>query len=75
MARLLLLLALLLATVTSAEVREEVRYPVVTPGAELRFPRDHGAHPDHRIEWWYFTGWLRTGQGDPHAAPGLPVAG
>ena len=21
----------------------------------LRFPRDHGAHPDFRIEWWYLT--------------------
>jgi predicted secreted hydrolase len=20
------------------------------------FPRDHGAHPDFRTEWWYFTG-------------------
>ena len=20
------------------------------------FPRDHGAHPDYRTEWWYFTG-------------------
>lgn len=20
------------------------------------FPRDHGAHPDYRSEWWYFTG-------------------
>ena len=24
----------------------------------LRFPRDHGAHPDARIEWWYVTGLL-----------------
>jgi predicted secreted hydrolase len=24
-----------------------------------RFPRDHGAHPDYRTEWWYFTGILR----------------
>ena len=23
------------------------------------FPRDHGAHPDFRTEWWYFTGNLR----------------
>ncbi len=22
----------------------------------LRFPRDHGAHPDLRTEWWYLTG-------------------
>lgn len=34
-----------------------VSYPRVTPRA-LVFPRDHGAHPDYRIEWWYLTGWL-----------------
>jgi len=21
----------------------------------LRFPRDHGAHPEWRTEWWYLT--------------------
>ena len=26
-----------------------------TPGTALTFPTDHGAHPDHRIEWWYVT--------------------
>jgi len=35
-----------------------VRYPAVVPGRKLRFPRDHGAHPDYRTEWWYVTGWL-----------------
>jgi predicted secreted hydrolase len=24
----------------------------------LVFPRDHGAHPEYRVEWWYVTGWL-----------------
>ena len=24
--------------------------------ARLAFPRDHGAHPDFRTEWWYLTG-------------------
>ncbi|HSA68435.1 MAG TPA: carotenoid 1,2-hydratase [Burkholderiales bacterium] len=37
---------------------EPVRYPDVTPGRTLEFPRDHGAHPEFRIEWWYVTGWL-----------------
>lgn len=37
---------------------EKVDYPVVTPGRTFRFPRDHGAHPEHRVEWWYVTGWL-----------------
>jgi predicted secreted hydrolase len=27
------------------------------------FPRDHGAHPEYRTEWWYFTGNLRDGAG------------
>jgi predicted secreted hydrolase len=40
-------------------------YPVVTPGAEFRFPRDHGAHPAYRTEWWYFTGWLDAPDGRP----------
>jgi predicted secreted hydrolase len=33
----------------------------VLPGRALVFPRDHGAHPEARIEWWYATGWLRSG--------------
>jgi predicted secreted hydrolase len=37
---------------------KEVRYPDITPGHKLIFPRDHGAHPEFRIEWWYVTGWL-----------------
>ncbi|HET9643967.1 MAG TPA: carotenoid 1,2-hydratase [Burkholderiaceae bacterium] len=27
---------------------------------ELRFPEDHGSHPDTRTEWWYVTGRLDT---------------
>ncbi len=29
----------------------------------FEFPNDHGAHPDFRNEWWYFTGNLETPQG------------
>jgi len=25
------------------------------PDTRLAFPRDHGPHPDFRIEWWYLT--------------------
>jgi len=39
-------------------VQAAVEYPAVVPGAEIAFPRDEGAHPDYRIEWWYVTGWL-----------------
>lgn len=35
-------------------------------GQALRFPRDFGAHPGTRIEWWYVTGALqRSAAGDP----------
>ncbi len=27
------------------------------------FPRDHGAHPEYRTEWWYFTGNLKDKNG------------
>lgn len=43
----------------------EVRYPVVEPHRRLEFPRDHGAHPDYRSEWWYLTGWLSGERGEP----------
>ena len=36
----------------------KVAYPQARPGYKLQFPRDHGAHPDYRVEWWYVTGWL-----------------
>jgi predicted secreted hydrolase len=35
-----------------------VDYPDVVPGVALAFPRDHGSHPEFRIEWWYVTGWV-----------------
>jgi predicted secreted hydrolase len=37
---------------------EGVSYPQVKPGKSFVFPRDHGAHPEFRVEWWYVTGWL-----------------
>lgn len=32
----------------------------------LVFPADHGAHPDYRTEWWYFTGNLADAQGNDY---------
>jgi predicted secreted hydrolase len=34
------------------------------PGREFAFPRDHGAHPDYKTEWWYFVGHLKSRQGE-----------
>ena len=38
-------------------------YAPVLPGTALRFPQDFGSHPEHRIEWWYVTGWLERKSG------------
>jgi predicted secreted hydrolase len=31
------------------------------PPIKMEFPRDYGAHPAFRTEWWYMTGHARTG--------------
>jgi len=41
-----------------------VSFPRVVPET-ISFPRDHGAHPDYRIEWWYLTGVLDDADGAP----------
>ncbi len=50
-----------LQTLAQPGTEKPVSYPQVSPRA-LVFPRDFGAHPSFRTEWWYLTGWL--GQGD-----------
>jgi predicted secreted hydrolase len=30
------------------------------------FPRDHAAHPAFQTEWWYYTGHLRTADGEEY---------
>ncbi len=55
----LLLIHLLAANASATE------FAPVTPDKRLTFPRDFGAHPDYRTEWWYATGWLQTPDGKP----------
>ena len=42
---------------------ESEGFASVVPGKTLEFPRDHGPHPDYRIEWWYLTANLRDEAG------------
>ena len=35
-------------------------YAIPQPGYRFSFPRDHGSHPDFKLEWWYITGHLRS---------------
>lgn len=57
------LLSAALGLVTAWAFAQAPSYPVVTAGYALQFPRDHGAHPRYRTEWWYITGWVRTAEG------------
>jgi len=41
----------------------EAEYRVALPGYAYEFPRDHGAHPDYKLEWWYYTGHLDADDG------------
>ena len=34
-----------------------------TAGYTFAFPRDHASHPDHKIEWWYYTGNVSAADG------------
>jgi predicted secreted hydrolase len=42
-------------------------FPAVQPSRPLGFPRDFGAHPLYRIEWWYVTAWLEPQQSSGEA--------
>jgi predicted secreted hydrolase len=68
--------ALPLAFAVPARAWAAPQFAAIGRGA-LRFPRDRGAHPDTRIEWWYLTGQLEApataavaaGAAGPGAAP------
>jgi predicted secreted hydrolase len=62
MLRTLLVFLLILGGAASAA---PPTFAPVTPGRTLAFPQDFGAHPEHRTEWWYVTGWLSTAEGKP----------
>ncbi len=52
------------ATVTDfLGVRSATGYAMAEAPRRLEFPADHGAHPEYRSEWWYFTGNLAADGG------------
>ena len=44
----------------AAAAAEEGDFRKAEPGYPYVFPRDHGSHPDFKLEWWYLTGHLWT---------------
>ncbi len=43
--------------------KADERFARVLEPMTFQFPRDHGAHPEYQIEWWYYTGNLHTDDG------------
>jgi predicted secreted hydrolase len=41
-------------------------FELALPGRVLNFPRDHATHPAFQTEWWYYTGHLRTADGEEY---------
>ncbi len=51
------------ASHTAQESNPKDHWTTVTSKRDFRFPADHAAHPDYRIEWWYYTGNLEAEDG------------
>ncbi|MCO4882091.1 carotenoid 1,2-hydratase [Paraburkholderia caribensis] len=49
----------------SAGFAAEPQFAAVAPDKSIELPRDTGAHPAFRTEWWYATGWLETPDHQP----------
>ena len=58
--------ALLILTFIPALAAEPFAIP--QPGKQFTFPRDHGSHPEFRIEWWYVTANLKDSTGAAYGA-------
>jgi len=66
MRRLALLLVLLCGCAAARAATPLVTaegFAVPQPGKVFTFPRDHGSHPEFKIEWWYLTGHLYAADG------------
>jgi len=57
-------LGLILAVLLMGSARAGETFQTPRPGRVLTFPRDHGAHPDYKTEWWYYVGHLKAASGE-----------
>ncbi len=49
--------------VLAGGVAAQAPWKEATAGYTYAFPRDHASHPDHKIEWWYYTGNVKAKDG------------
>ena len=57
------LLLLIPAVFAAAPPKTPDGYALPQPGRQFVFPKDHGSHPEFKIEWWYLTGHLYAEDG------------
>ncbi|HZE21508.1 MAG TPA: carotenoid 1,2-hydratase, partial [Desulfobaccales bacterium] len=56
-------LGLLLVFLLVGRVQAGEAFKTPQPGRSFKFPRDHGAHPAYKTEWWYYVGHLKADSG------------
>ena len=59
-----LALGLILAVLLAGGARAGEAFEMPRPGRVWSFPRDHGAHPEYKTEWWYYVGHLKAASGE-----------
>ena len=45
-------------------IDKELNNKISNATFDLKFPRDHNAHKEFKIEWWYITANLKNENGD-----------
>ncbi|MGO8761694.1 MAG: lipocalin-like domain-containing protein [Desulfobaccales bacterium] len=59
-----LALGLILALLLTGGAGAGEGFETPRPGRIFAFPRDHGAHPEFKTEWWYYVGHLKAASGE-----------
>lgn len=59
-----LALGLILAVLLAGGGLADDGFQSPRPGRAFEFPRDHGAHPEYKTEWWYWVGHLKAASGE-----------
>ena len=59
-----LALGLGLGALLAGAARAGEAFEMPRPGRVFEFPRDHGAHPEYKTEWWYYVGHLKAASGE-----------
>jgi predicted secreted hydrolase len=63
-ARFCLALGLILTVLLGRGAAAPEPFETPRPGRVFAFPRDHGAHPEFKTEWWYYVGHLQAASGE-----------